>query len=376
MSLRNKYVPGMAESICRGAIDPCFVSIHTRPKRFAGTARPIGNFMLPNALSTVLYGFVGSQILLTADELGVFNALARVGPAQAEAIAQRTVSSTDKMRRILNAASLFGLVHKDGDSYRLADDLRTFLDPDAPDYCGGLLAHFRKSTLPAFEHLRAEISGDRDRGRQSAPFASIYRDKEAARSFLDAMWNLGYAASCELVQDEIFSSHRVLVDIGGATGSLSIASLERHATLQATIFDLPEVGPYLEERHRKHPRVGSRLTFVPGDFWADPIPHGDMYAFGYIFSDWCDEDCLHLARKAFDALPGGGRILVLEKFLDENGTGPLTSVMQDLAMMVETGGRHRRQSEYEAMLRQAGFRALRTIRSSGEKHIVTGVKPA
>lgn len=331
--------------------------------------------MLPIVLSKALYGFIGSQILLTADELGVFDALARTGSAEPDEIARRTSSNVEKMHRLLNAASLFGLVRKEGESYTFTDELRAHLDPASPEYCGGLLAHFRNSTVPAFERLREEIACERTPGRMSATFASIYKDAAAAQSFLDAMWNLGYPAGRELARADIFTGGRVLIDIGGATGSFAIAMLEQHQDLRATIFDLPQVGPYLEVRRRGHPQAEPRINFVPGDFWTDPLPAGDMCAFGYVFSDWSDADCLFLARKAFDGLPAGGRIIVLEKLLDESGTGPLTAVMQDMAMMVETGGRHRRQSEYEAMLREAGFVQPSTIRSSGEKHIITATKP-
>lgn len=331
--------------------------------------------MLPNVLSQALYGFIGTRVLLSADELGVFAAVARTGPAAPAQIAGDAGLSVDKVRRLLNAACSFGLLRKDAERYALSAELRPYLDPASPDYCGGLLAHFRNNTLPAFERLSEEIENTASPGRAAAPFAAIYQDAGVAQSFLDAMWNIGYPAGRELAGAAELAGHRRLVDVGGATGSFAIAMLERHPQLQATVFDLPEVAPYLRERSAGHAAAQPRLEFVPGDFWSDPLPAADLYAFGYIFSDWSDEDCLFLTRKAHDALPPGGRIAVLERLLDESGTAPANAVMQDMAMMMETGGRHRSQSEYEAMLIEAGFQRPVTLRSSGEKHIVAAIKP-
>jgi hypothetical protein len=61
---------------------------------------------------------------------------------------------------------------------------------------------------------------------------------------------------------------------------------------------------------------------------------------------------------------------------DVSGTGPMSAVMQHMAMMLETGGRHRSQGEYESMPEQAGFVKTRIISASGEKHMVTAIKPA
>jgi acetylserotonin N-methyltransferase len=54
-------------------------------------------------------------------------------------------------------------------------------------------------------------------------------------------------------------------------------------------------------------------------------------------------------------LPSGGALLIAEKLLNEDKTGPLPALMQSLSMLVCTEGKERTLSEYAALLRQAGF---------------------
>src|SRR5690606_40751140 len=102
------------------------------------------------------------------------------------------------------------------------------------------------------------------------------------------------------------------------------------------------------------------------------LPPAGAYALGFILSDYDDARSLTLLRRVRQALGAGGRVLVLERLLDERQAGPFMGVMQDLAMMLETGGMHRTASHYQRLLEEAGFGDVRVLRSSGEKHAVIG----
>lgn len=335
--------------------------------------------VLPEPLSKTLYGFIGTSVLVTGNDLGAFDALVEDGPSTAAAIAERTGTCPRKMERLLNAGCAFGLVVKAPEGYRVPDALRPYLARRSPDYCGGLLAHFRDHTVPAFGGLRQALEAIA--GEEAAaipppsPFGNLYGDPATAQAFLDAMWHIGYPAAQELAGTGALAGVAHLVDVGGATGSFAIAQLEHDPQLRATVFDLPQVEPYFLARRTGHVAAAPRLGFTAGDFWRDPLPRGDAYAFGYILSDWPDEACRFLVRKATDALPAGGVVVVLEKLLDACGTAPASAVMQDMAMMLETGGRHRSEHEYVAMLADAGLNDVRVIRTRGEKHMVIGRKP-
>jgi acetylserotonin N-methyltransferase len=111
-----------------------------------------------------------------------------------------------------------------------------------------------------------------------------------------------------------------------------------------------------------------------GDFFADPLPEGDLYALGRILHDWAEEKCLRLLRRIYEALPAGGAVLVAEKLLCDDASGPRWAQMQDLNMLTCTEGRERTLAGYEELLTAAGFGDVRGCRTSSPLDVVMGVK--
>src|SRR5918993_220261 len=101
--------------------------------------------------------------------------------------------------------------------------------------------------------------------------------------------------------------------------------------------------------------VASRIEVMAGNFFADPLPQGDLFALGRILHDWPEEKIVALLGRIYTALPQGGALLVAEKLLLDDATGPSWAQMQDLNMLTCAEGRERTLAEYEALLRQAGF---------------------
>jgi acetylserotonin N-methyltransferase len=101
--------------------------------------------------------------------------------------------------------------------------------------------------------------------------------------------------------------------------------------------------------------VSARVEVMGGDFFADPLPKADLYSLGRILHDWSEEKILTLLRKAYDQLPAGGAVLVAEKLIDDNRSGPNWSQMQDLNMLLVTEGRERTLGEYAELLKSVGF---------------------
>ena len=120
------------------------------------------------------------------------------------------------------------------------------------------------------------------------------------------------------------------------------------------VFDLPEAVPLAREVVGACP-VADRIEVVAGDFFADPLPEGDLYALGRILHDWTEEKILRLLGRIHDRLPPGGAVLIAEKLLDEDKAGPGWALMQDLNMLACTEGRERTLAEYEGLLRRVGF---------------------
>lgn len=334
--------------------------------------------MYPKQLESALYGAFASALLISSHELGVFRLLSK-GSMSASKLAVEINSHAQAVERLLFAAESIGLLEREREKWRIPEVLSPFLDPSENTYIGPLLNFHSVNTVPLLSYITESVrTGSPQWKRLSdsqgkTPFELIYRDSDTARSFFKAMWDMGYESAKQMARIPFIGSHHILVDIGGGTGSFTFAMLEQNTLLSAVVFDLPVVEAYFEEV-AKAQLMNSRVRFVGGDFWSDPIPNGDLYALGYVLSDLCDERAHELIQRLYAALPGGGRLMVLERFLDERRSAPFKAVMQDIAMMLETGGRHRTASEYEKMLERAGFLHCETHRTEGEKHMVVGIK--
>jgi SAM-dependent methyltransferase len=332
--------------------------------------------MIPPQLERAVYGLHATHALHLADRHGVFAALAGRDGATAPDLAGELGLDPDTLERLLILLRSLGvLAAAPGAAYRLAPGTGDYLDPKSPAYLGAFVGHLLSSTAAQMPRLSEYLERGKavvDAGRPE-PFEVLYADDTAVAEFLAAMWDLSHAVSGELVVHAGLDRVHHLVDVGGAGGPFSVAALRAAPHLRATVFDLPAVAPHLAATRERH-GLGERLGFTAGDFFRDPLPGGDAFAFGYILSDWTDETSLALLRKAHEACAPGGRVLVMERLFDDEGGGPLGTAVMNLSMHVETQGRHRSAPEYVALLETAGWRDCEVHRSTGDKHLVLGLK--
>lgn len=331
--------------------------------------------MVPLPLQKVMYGFIDSAVLFACHRLKLFQHFSGDDFLTAVELSVLIECSPMRLQRLLNAACAVGLLeHNNAYGYRMFPEWRPYLTPVSESYVGGFLDHMAMSTWPLAKFLDERVRDLNEHQPSRLLFDEIYQSEAAREAFLDAMWNLGIEAARELVVNSGLNNAHMLVDIGGGPGSFAIAAAEYCPHLRARVFDLGQVRQHFERRClASHAR--ERLSFVSGDFWNDVLPSADVYALGYVLSDWSTQACLTLLRRVYEALPSGGRILLLEKLFDEGNRSPYVTSMLDISMMLETQGQHRSFSGYAQLLLSAGFVKTTLHRSSGEKHLITACKP-
>ena len=138
-----------------------------------------------------------------------------------------------------------------------------------------------------------------------------------------------------------------VVDIGGGTGRLLRDLLDRRPGLRGIVFDLPEAD-------RDETGVGDRISFVSGSFF-EQVPEGDAYVLSKILHDWDDEPATAILRTIRAAAPEEARVLVLDSVVAP-GNDPAGVKWLDLLMLVLQRGRERTESDWRALLDDAGFR--------------------
>ncbi len=317
----------------------------------------------PAGVLDLLEAFRRSKVMFAAVSLGVFDALAQGRSASLDQLATQLGCHADALERLLDACVGLGLLARDDAGYRNSPAGEAYLTSHSPQRLTGYIQYSNDVMWKLWAHLEDAVREGTHRWQQAygwdGPiFSNFFRTEEAKREFLLGMHGFGVISSPHVVRAFDLGRFRRIVDLGGATGHLVVAACQRYPELRGVVFDLPDAVPLAKEMIALTD-VADRIEVVGGDFFQDSLPAGDLYALGRIVHDWSEEKVVKLLRRIFDHLPPGGGLLIAEKMLAPDKTGPRWAQMQSLNMLTCTEGKERTLVEYERLLRQAGFDTIR-----------------
>jgi acetylserotonin O-methyltransferase len=322
----------------------------------------------PAVILDLLEAFRRSKTMFAAVALGVFDQL-DARPQTLTQLSSALPADADGLERLLDACVGLQLLERAADgTYANTPAARTYLCSHSPRRLTGYINYSNSVMWKLWSHLEDAVRDGHHCWKQAygwdGPiFSHFFRTEEAKREFLMGMHGFGLISSPHVVAAFDLTPFTCLVDLGEATGHLAEAACQRYPHLQGVVFDLPEAVPLAREIQAASP-VGSRLRVVAGDFFADPLPAADLYALGRIVHDWTEEKVLHLLERIAAHLPSGGGLLIAEKILWEDKTGPRWAQMQSLNMLSCTEGKERTLAEYEALLAKTGFQSVQAVRTS------------
>jgi acetylserotonin N-methyltransferase len=305
-----------------------------------------------------LDGFRRSKSMFAAVELGVFERL-EGRPATADAVARELLLNADAAERLLDACVGAGLLGKKEGVYSNLPVASAYLVRSSPRALVGYLDYSNRVGYRMWGDLETAIRKgihlwETTYGLKGDIFAHFFKTEESRRTFLMGMHGMGMLSSPRVVAAFDLGRFRHLVDLGGATGHLAIEAVRRYPALRATVLDLPSVVAVAQEFIDRSPDR-ARLAAVAGDFFKDPLPEADLFALGRILHDWTLEKIRVLLAAICRRLPPGGGLLVAERLLNDDKSGPLSGQLQSLNMLVCTEGKERNAAEYRAILLEAGF---------------------
>jgi acetylserotonin N-methyltransferase len=320
----------------------------------------------PSPVTDLIDAFRRSKAMFTAVTLGVFDILAE-GPADLETLARRIKAKPASLARLLDACAGLGFLAKENGAYHNQPVASVYLTTASPNTLTGYIEYSDSVLYRLWEHLDDAVREGSHRWRQTFDsegpiFSHFFRTEAAMRTFMRGMHGFGLLSSPKVVEAFDLSGFHRLVDLGGGTGHLVIAACERYPRLRGAIFDLPKVMPIAREEVGLS-SAASRIELLPGDFFDTDLPLADLYSVCRVLHDWSEEKIDLLLRRIYTALPAGGALLVVERLLDEDKTGPPNATMQSLNMLVCTEGQERNFPEYEAIVRRAGFHQVEARRT-------------
>jgi acetylserotonin N-methyltransferase len=313
----------------------------------------------PSPVIELIEAFRRSKAMFAAVSLGVFDALEH-RPQEATALAEELHVKADPLERLLDACVGLKLLRRRGAEYENEPVATTYLRRASERTLTGYILYSNDVLFRLWTYVEGAIREGTPRWQQAfgvegSIFDHFFRTEEAKETFVQGMHGLGVLSSPEVVKAFDLSRFRRMVDLGGATGHLALAACERNPDLRAVVFDLPAVS----ESARVYARssiASQRIEVAAGDFFSDELPDGDLFALGRILHDWPEDKIRALLARIYRRLPAGGAILIAEKLLREDKSGPISAQLQSLNMLMCTEGKERTLPEYRRLLEDAGFR--------------------
>ncbi len=331
----------------------------------------------PTIVLDLLEAFRRSKTMFAAVELGVFNALHL--PRSLSELSKELGCNQIALMTLLDSCVAFGLLTRNEDQYVNTPVADAYLTEASPRRLTGYIHYSNRVMWKMWANLEDAVREGTHRWKQTFDFdgpifSHFFRTDDAMQEFLMGMHGFGMITSPQLVNAFDLSQFRVLADLGGATGHLAIAACQRYSNLRGIVFDLPHALD-LANSMVVASGLSSRIEVLGGDFFHDPLPKADLYALGRIVHDWSEPKIKTLLMRIFDALPTGGGLLIGEKIIWEDRSGPRWALMQSLNMIVCTEGRERTLSEYAALLKEAGFDSVQGFRTSLPLDAILATKP-
>jgi orsellinic acid C2-O-methyltransferase len=300
-----------------------------------------------------------AQAAYVAAELRLADHIA-AGPTQVNELAHATNCHPQSVHRLLRALVTLEICIEQSDGAFALSRSGSLLRSDHPDSLQSWLLWFGRNQWAVWGQLLQTVrTGESARKRMTGSdgFGLLEHDPSAASTFNMAMEQRSRLVAKAVARHHDFSDVTTIVDVGGGHGALLEALLSAHPRLRGVLVDRPHavVGA---RAFLGRAGVADRCELVPGDFF-EPLPAGaDVYLLKNIIHDWDDERASRILRNCHDALPNGGRLLLIEHVLPvrlDASPAHRAVVHADLTMMLGPGGKERNECEFGELLQLSGF---------------------
>lgn len=289
--------------------------------------------------------------LLASLETGLFEAL-DVKPLKAHALRKRLDIEMRALEALTSTCCGLGLLVSTPEGFAITPAARPLLLAKSPYYFG--------AQLLAADGTHASLR--RALARKSyRPVQYTARSRTSVHSFIASMEaHSRVTAECTAAAVDLSHDQRLL-DMAGGSGCFARAFVRANQQLQATIADVADVIQLHDSEHNAYIEtdVRDRITTVEADlFDADTWPRNhDVVLLANVIHDWSPAEAAAILRNAYAAVPSGGLCIIIEVLMNEERTGPLTSGLYSVSMLLGDWrtGKQYSESDLRSMLQDAHF---------------------
>lgn len=334
-------------------------------------------------VSSTLLSFFNAQALISAYELGIFEAVrdSDGSGASATTICQNCDLPESSGEQLLIALGAMGFLIRDAGRYSLPPDLAPYLLRDGKGYLGGLARHAAKFLYPLWAHSAAAI---RENHNQRAVtfddsrrwFDILYSDPKDVADFHAFLSVLADPFVESFVTGFDFSPYREFLDLGSGRATLPRAVLAAHPHLSVSVCDLPEAAAHMRDELAASGHQ-DQIQVSEGDVIAGTLPRlsADLVHMGWMLHDYGIETQNRILANIHAALPAGATLVASETALNDDLSGPAFVALLSINMLVSSdGGIESTTAQYLDRFRAAGFVNVRALKLDGPRILLIGDK--
>lgn len=309
---------------------------------------------------------IGARIAIALRAIAEYRIADRLaaGPKTIEALARETALDEDVLRRVLRALAQYGVFHEaitgEFENTDISYYMRSDVDPSLRD---AILFLNSNTSLRAWLELERSLKDGKSHFvdvNGATLFDLFAKELDLNEHFAKCMINLYGSEGEKIASDYPFGRFASVIDVGGGQGHIIAAILSAHGRTKGAVFDIEPTVTLAKELLLNRGLL-DRCDIFGGDFFVT-IPGGyDAYILKSILHDWDDGKAGEILKACRRAIPPHGRLLVIEEVVVPRQTVGNPHRFVDLEMLVHFGGKERTKSDYDILMRGAGFSLERVV---------------
>ena len=321
-------------------------------------------------MDEIATGYQASQILLTANRLGLFTALAD-RPKNHLQLAADLAADPRGTRILCDALVDLELLERTADGYSAGQDVRRHLLADSTEPRTDLLLHAAK--------LYERWAGLYDAVKTGKPVATDRLDPRlqgSEREFARAMADVGRRSAVATRKQLDLGDVGHVLDLGGGPGIYAIEFARTWPELEVTVFDTPDALA-VARQNLAESGCSERVHLQPGDAFEDSLggPYGAIFVSNVIHI-YSAADNRRLVASCAASLRAGGRLILKDFFLDEDRRQPAGGAVFAVNMLVSTeGGDCFTVTEARSWIEATGLRFAEVRDVAAKSRLLVASKP-
>ncbi|MET9119035.1 3-hydroxy-D-kynurenine methyltransferase AcmL [Streptomyces longwoodensis] len=316
-----------------------------------------------DGLVQILFGSSAFQMLRAGSDLGLFTLLHRRPGLTSTDIGRDLGLQERPVQILLLGTTALGLTTRQGESYENANVLNGLIAEGNWEIIEDLVEYEERIVRPAEVDFVASLRENtnvglrRIKGTGEDLYHRLSADPELEQLFYRCMRSWSRLSNPVLLEKADLTGVRRVLDVGGGDGVNAMALAQANPGVEFTVLDLPGTVEIARRKIAEH-GLSDRIAVQAADIFADTYPTGhDCVLFANQLVIWSPQENIRLLRKAYAALPDGGRVLVFNAMSDDSGDGPLYAALDNVyfATLPAASSTIYRWGQYEEWFAAAGF---------------------